>query len=217
MVAIQKSVQKTTQVVPLIDPKNITNFNLTTEELQRHILFWVCAAGKNGVTAAKTLRQFEVRLRVYASVDSHLMYAGPVDPNGPIFDLIKPMDFSAMRSAMADSGIGCWRMKSRAFKELAKSGLDLKTCTVDDLETIKGIGPKTARCFLIHSRPDQKLAGLDRHILSFLRDKGYDVPKNTPTGNRYKKIESLFIAEAEKANKTIADFDLEIWKDYRDK
>ena len=95
--------------------------------------------------------------------------------------------------------------------------MDLKTCTVEDLELIKGIGPKTARCFLIHSRPNQQLAGLDIHALRYLADQGYQVPKTTPTGKKYKEIEGWFIKEANKAGKDVATFDLEIWNKYRNK
>jgi hypothetical protein len=42
----------------MINPTNITNYNLTTAELEEHLLFWVCAAGKNGVVAASNLDKF---------------------------------------------------------------------------------------------------------------------------------------------------------------
>ena len=42
----------------MIDPNGITNYNLTDEQLEEHILFWVCAAGKNGTTAARCLDKF---------------------------------------------------------------------------------------------------------------------------------------------------------------
>ena len=116
---------------------------------------------------------------------------------------------------MKNCGIGCYNIKLETFISLANAPINLKTCTIDELEAIKGIGPKTARCFLIHSRPNQQLAGLDRHILRFLRDQGYNVPKHTPTGKKYKQVEQLFIQEAQKAGKDIATFDLELWNKYR--
>lgn len=201
----------------MIDPTNITNYNLSDEDLERHILFWVCAAGKNGVTAAKSLSKFESLMRTFAAVDPYLTYAKKVKPdNSTLFELISAMTFSALWGTMRNAGIGCFTIKARTFKQLANSGLNLRTCGVDDLEAIRGIGPKTARCFLIHSRPNQKLAGLDRHILNFLRDTGYDVPKSTPTGKKYKQIEQWFLQEADKAGKNISEFDLEIWNKYRD-
>jgi hypothetical protein len=43
---------------------------------------------------------------------------------------------------------------------------------------------------------------------------GYDVPKSTPPKGRYALIEKDFLTECDKAGKTPADFDLEIWKSY---
>lgn len=183
-------------------------------ELEEHLLFWVCAAGKNGVTSAKCLDWF---LEHASIADGQLPEEDKRSPFAKIKDLDTNLPKNNLMSTMMVSGIGCYNAKSKTFRELAKSDINLKTCTVDDLESISGIGPKTARCFLIHSRPNQKLAGLDVHILRFLADKGYDVPKNTPSGKRYKKIEQFFIKEAELSGKSVADFDLEIWKEYRKK
>jgi thermostable 8-oxoguanine DNA glycosylase len=98
------------------------------------------------------------------------------------------------------------------------SGIDLKTCTVDDLESIPGIGPKTARCFLIHSRPNQQLGALDTHILRYMREQGYDVPKSTPSSKKYKEVEKKWLKLAneisKKTGKTLAEVDLDIWRKY---
>ena len=115
---------------------------------------------------------------------------------------------------MKRSGIGCYSNKSLGFVELAYSNLDLKTCSPEDLEKIRGIGPKTSRAFLIHSRPNQKYACLDVHLLRFMRDLGYDVPINTPTGKKYKQIEQLWLKLANKSGMTLAEFDLTIWRKY---
>lgn len=193
----------------MVDPKNITNYNLTKNELEEHILFWVCAAGKNGVTAAQCLDRFlgsaKLRAKRYGK-----------KPRTP-FAIIRATPDKVLAEYMMAAGIGCYTSKAKSFRELANSGINLKTCSVDDLEAIHGIGPKTARCFLMHSRPKQRLAGLDVHILKFLKDSGYNVPKSTPTGNKYKQIEQWFLKEADKAGKAPADFDLEIWKEYREK
>lgn len=189
----------------MIDPTKITNFDLSIPELEEHLMFWVCAAGKNGVTAAKCLNNLLKALK-----QEHGKVFTP-------FSLIKLTDPDKLPQKLKTAGIGSYNLKAAAFVQLANSGFDLRKCSVDDLESIKGIGPKTARCFLIHSRPNQKLAGLDVHILRFLKDKGYDVPKTTPTGKKYKKVERWFVQEAEKAGKDVATFDLEIWNEYRTK
>lgn len=202
----------------MIDPTNITNYNLSDSELEEHILFWICAAGKNGVTAAKCLDEFigSARYNVACQMENERQNGVDAIYLSP-FQLIRELgSIDYIADKMKEAGIGCYNTKAKSFYELAHSCLDLKTCTVNDLENIHGIGPKTARCFMIHSRPDQKLAGLDRHILSFLSDKGYNVPVNTPpAGAKYRKIERYFIKEAEKAGKSIAELDLEVWNRYR--
>jgi hypothetical protein len=188
----------------MIDPTKITNFNLSTPELEECILFWVCAAGKNGVTAAKSLDRLLSNFKSDCSP----------------FETIRFIDRQFnLADQMRIAGIGCFNNKSHTFRALVHSGINLKTCTVFDLEKIKGIGPKTARCFLMHSRPDQKFAGLDTHVLKFLADCGIDVPKSTPNGRKYHHLELQFLNICEKFNLAVADLDLLIWNVYsgRDK
>jgi thermostable 8-oxoguanine DNA glycosylase len=93
--------------------------------------------------------------------------------------------------------------------------LDLHTCTIADLEAIKGIGPKTSRFFMLHSRPDQELIVLDIHILRYLKRRfRMKVPKSTPSGKRYLAIEAEAIRKIKKHMpnwKSFAEFDLNAW------
>lgn len=191
----------------MIDPINITKFNQTQPELEEAILFWVCAAGKNGVTAARCLDKLLSHWRISAKMLA-------LDPSP--FDIIRHIHSQTdLANELKRFGIGCYKGKARTFLQLVWSRLDLKTCDLDDLEDIDGIGPKTARCFLIHSRPDQQYAGLDTHILKYLRDCGYEVPKSTPTGRKYRELEAIFLDLAQRSGKSVAEFDLEIWNQYR--
>jgi len=183
-----------------VDPDQITLYNCPTPELQLRILFWVCAAGKNGNTAARCLERLLSKWK-------HL--------GRTPFAIIRKVP--NLSEEMKAAGIGCYTNKAVTFIQLAESAIDLNQCTVDDLEAIKGIGPKTARCFLIHSRRNQRLAGLDTHILKFLREKGVDAPVSTPSGKKYVELEQHFLRLADKAGKSVADFDLEIWLSYRKK
>lgn len=183
-----------------IDPDNVTNFDATNEELELQILFWICAAGKNGHTAAKCLNNF-------------LSYFSKKNEKTSPFEIISSVHDLPL--SLKSFGIGCYNNKARTINDLLSKKLNLKTCTLEELETIWGMGPKTARCFLIHTRKNQKFAGLDRHILRFLKDSGYDVPKNSPTKKQYVELEKIFLSIAEKANKTISELDLEIWKNKR--
>lgn len=180
----------------LVDPTDITDYNLTVPELELTLLFWIFAAGKNGKTAAKCLE--------------NLLNSWHQDGLTP-FQIIKRIP--DLPQELRKHGVGCFNNKARTLKELLDSNIDLKDCSVDDLEEIKGIGCKTSRCFLIHSRQNQKLAGLDRHVLKFLDDLGYQVPKSTPTKKKYKDLESLFLSLTNDS----AKLDLEIWNAYMSK
>lgn len=184
-----------------VDPDKITSYVCTNPELELRILFWVCAAGKNGNTAARCLEKLLDKWQDLGET--------PFSIVGKIPNLSQEMKVA---------GIGCYNNKSVTFLQLSQSGLNLQFCSVEDLEGIKGIGPKTARCFLIHSRPNQRLAGLDTHILKYLREHGIEAPVSTPpTGKKYRELEKHFLALADKAGKSVADFDLEIWLSYRRK
>lgn len=75
------------------------------------------------------------------------------------------------------------------------------------------MGLKTSRFFLVHSRPNVRVAVLDTHILQWMKDEGYDVPRQTPTNKKkYREIEDKFLAECDKRGVSPAQLDLEIWK-----
>ena len=110
--------------------------------------------------------------------------------------------------------MGCYNNKSKSMLALAHSGIELDSCSVEQLESIKGIGPKTARCFLIHSRRGVRHAGLDTHVLKYMRDLGFDVPKSTPNGKKYADLERAFLGLSDASGLGVAEFDLRIWRDY---
>ena len=188
----------------LVDPQNITNFKSNLFELQLVILFWICAAGKKASTSAKALNDF----LSYGSVFFNKIFP---------FDIVQCFSEKELPFYLKKFGIGCYNNKSNCMKQLIEKKFDLSTCTVSDLESVKGIGPKTARCFLLHTRKGSKYAGLDTHVLKYMRSQGFDVPKSTPSGKKYLEIEEHFMKLAENSSMTIAEFDLYIWKKYSNK
>jgi hypothetical protein len=186
----------------MINPEKVTKYNMTRPKLEEFILFWVCAAGKNGRTAAKCLDKL-------LSISNRKRH-----PFKYIRGILKRWGIMGLESELLYAGIGCWQAKARTFKALAQSGLDLKTCTAEDLETIPGIGPKTARGFLLHSRPNQRLACLDIHLLRFLRDEGFDAPDVTPPPKKYRELEAAFLKLADDRGVTPAELDLAVWTEY---
>jgi thermostable 8-oxoguanine DNA glycosylase len=187
----------------MIDPEKVTNFKQTDKQLEEFILFWICAAGKNGRTAARCLDKF--------LADQVAMYQN----NTPFAAILKADSLYNLPELMKYCGIGCYTIKAKAFVELARAGLDLRTCTVTDLESVFGIGPKTARCFLLHSRKNARVSGLDTHLLKHLRSLGYDAPKSTPSSmKKYLDLEKIVLMLSDKAKMTPAAFDLMVWNKY---
>jgi len=185
----------------MIDPNNITKFSQTKEELEEVLLFWICVAGKTAAVISKSLDRF------LKSIDNY-------EGNTP-FEKIKSFGYDNLPERLKECGIGCYSLKAKSIWILVNSDLDLRTCTLEELEDIYGIGRKTSRCFLMHSRENARCAGLDTHILKYLRGKGYNVPISTPGSKRqYLEIEKLFLKYADRSEKSIAKFDLDIWKEY---
>lgn len=184
----------------MIDPTQMTRYNLGIPELEETILFCACVAGKNAITTARAMDRFLSRLR-----DDH----GDHSPFGLISRCGEDMP-EIIRSC----GIGCFNKRARTFRELAASGLDLRTCGAADLEAIYNIGLKTSRFFILHTREDARVAVLDTHILKHMASLGYVVPKSTPPKKLYVKLESEFLKLADQSGKTVAEYDLELWNHY---
>lgn len=101
----------------------------------------------------------------------------------------------------------------KCFPDLIK--LDPSICTIQQLEGVHGVGPKTARFFILWTRPDAVCAALDTHVLKWLRSLGYNAPKSTPqAGPRYEELERAFLREARERGKTPRELDFEVWDSY---
>lgn len=95
-------------------------------------------------------------------------------------------------------------------------GKDPRKWDLQTLESVPGVGPKTARWFYLLCNPEAKVAALDTHLLKFLRDNGIDAPKATPPkGKRYHELEKVFLRYAEKLGIPPRDLDFMIWTIYR--
>jgi len=154
-------------------PLEITNFNRTDAELQKFWLFCIFVAGKNSDTQLKKLNQFLERAE---------------KENKNPFDYIRE-NILDLRNMLVAARVGQY---NRLVKAIEKSiELDLRTCGIKDLINIYGVGPKTARFFLLHTRKDCKYVVLDTHILNWLREHNVDCPKNTPSEPEYSRLEGV--------------------------
>lgn len=182
----------------MIDPTRITNFERTDSELETFMLFCIAVAGKSSDVAAPKVQEL-------------VAYLGGDSP------------FQALRERRHDIGkimrhIGIGPYEERMIPATtAVLDLDLRTCTLSDLVRIKGIGHKTARMFLLHSRPSQEFVVLDVHILRWLREvcRMRRIPKATPSklSETYTRIEAKACAKIKAMfpNTSFAEFDLNTW------
>lgn len=183
-----------------VDPNEVIRFDRTDEELETFWLFCGCVAGKTASTQARLLGGFLENL--------------PGRPSSTPFERVRR---AAMRGellqAVIDSRLGQYSRLTRFMIE--SLNLDLRNCTVEQLEAIPGCGPKTARMFLMFSRPDQRFAALDTHVLKHLRANGIEAPKTTPpAGKTYRRLELEFLKLADASGMSVADYDLMVWRRY---
>jgi len=185
----------------MIDPFKITDFERTEDNLQEFLLFCIIVAGKKATTQASKLDNFFERVTIVYGVAS------------PFRQIKELLDRKQLRSELMYSGIGQYNRITGAFQQVIK--LNPKTCTLEELEAIPGIGKKTSRFFLVHSRLGQQHTILDTHILAYMKKNrlARGIPKATPASNkRYKYLETIFLKHMKKLNiKSVAEFDLKIW------
>jgi thermostable 8-oxoguanine DNA glycosylase len=186
----------------MIDPSKITNYNRTEEELEEFLLFTIMVAGKSAMQTAKKLNEF-------------LYFAD--NKKSPLDTIIDRDNRSCLLYAMRMCKLGQYDRLEKAFKGIIQFKNRLKSVTIDELESVAGIGSKTSRFFTLHSRPNQQIAVLDTHILKYMASKGYKVPKSTPPKNKYGAIEEQFIQLAKDNNMSVAEFDLQVWRSYSEK
>jgi 8-oxoguanine DNA glycosylase-like protein len=165
--------------------------------LEWKLLYSLIVAGKNAKFAENVMAKFMLQC-----------------PEGSTpFEYIRSMvDAGVLYSHLQECRSGNYGKLARAFMELGKINIDLSRCTPQLLETIKGIGPKTSRFFILWTRPGARYAALDTHILKWMKHKGYmNIPKSTPTGKRYAKIEGWFLNYCDQHNISPGDLDYKIW------
>lgn len=186
----------------LFDPYAATNTERSDDELELFLLFCICVAGKKATTISRAL--------------DRLLSISP--SSGSPFQKILALDSvpGGLRAALKESRMGKYGLLERALPMIAKSGMDLRTCSGDDLMKIPGIGFKTSRFFILHSRKGADVAVIDTHILKYLRDIGIDnVPTIVPnTHAKYERLEKIMLSESHRSGMTPAAFDLAIWTWY---
>jgi thermostable 8-oxoguanine DNA glycosylase len=112
--------------------------------------------------------------------------------------------------------MGKYGLLAKAYPEIAtRFRSRLSTVPISEMESVRGIGPKTARYFALHSRQcPGDIAVIDTHVMKYLRHLGHHVPNRLPTRSNYARLERLMIDAAADSGMGMADFDLAVWSHY---
>ena len=128
------------------------------------------------------------------------------------FQYLKQLSEVSLHNALVACRIGQY---IRLEKGITQSfDVDLRGATLEELMGVYGVGPKTARFFMLHTRRDCKHAVLDTHILKWMAsyiDHGHSA---TPQNQKeYRRLEEAFfpLARAAYPKLSIAEIDLIIW------
>lgn len=187
------------------EPSSLIRYDRTRPELEELLLFSVCVAGKSAGTTVGAMEKLygALGMRPGASPFRALRRALDADVDLP--------------QVLRGCGFGCFNQRTRTLRALLDAGLDLRTCGVEELERIPGIGMKTARFFLLYSRPGVRVAVIDTHIRKYLALRGHEVPERGGLGrSAYLRLEAAFLREYDRrgARLSLPEFDLAIWSRY---
>lgn len=175
----------------MIDPTKITDYARGRVALETFWMFCILVAGKNSDNTAKVVAR---------------LFKG----QSP-FDMIRENQH-CLRNTLVANKTGQYHRYERAMIE--SLGLNLSLASVEELEAVYGVGPKTSRFFLLHSREGAEHVVLDTHVLKWLKSQGMEVGVSTPTcKKKYREIErvAIPIIKAAFPGLSLAKADLLIW------
>lgn len=195
----------------MIDPSNVTDTARTEAALEEFLLFCVVVAGKNADQQAAKLE-------------------GLLKGRSPFAFIRQCAADGSLGRRLREVRLGKYALLGRSLRQLSQSGIDLRACPWQELTRFPGIGIKTAKFFVLHSRPGQMHGVLDTHVLSWMRERwgggrrSLRVPRHSPQDPAaYAFWETVYFGmvcarhhgPAGAAPVDWARFDLELWKERR--
>lgn len=185
-----------------VDPQSVTKYDRTNDELLEFWLFALFVRGKNADVQAKKLDEFVKQMHGLPKMGECI---GMVE-----FKLrqVKAGQYGTLTKAITQTLI-----------KLERDPNWLRSASALELEQIDGVGPKTARFFILHSRKNARVAVLDTHIMRFLQERHPDLnlKRTTPSSSsKYAMLEGMFLGYADAFDLDPAALDLAMWRASRE-
>lgn len=174
----------------------------TQYDLEALFLLALLVAGKTGRVMQRILDRFLSNAK------------GEETPFEYIQRLLKQGGRKRLHERLATARTGMYTKVIDCMAELFRQELDIRVCSIDELETLPGVGPKTSRFFIAYSRPEIRVAILDIHIMRFMRDHGIDTPNQTPQNRkRYAELETQYLELADRLGIHPTKLDDDVWQE----
>jgi hypothetical protein len=214
----------------LIDPNNITDFTRNRPALEELVLFATMVPTK---PAHRTARLLETML-----ANARLTYGDQLSP----FDIVRLwIGSGCLGQVIRRYGVGQYTRIERCWRELVErepiigrrtgndpvvryvKQVDLRS--VEQLEQIHGIGPKTARFIVLHSVAGARCIPVDTHWVKELLERGYPIKVSVnERGQRVVSVndrthpiyEAYALAEVDRSGMSAAEYDLLIWRKWNE-
>lgn len=190
----------------MLDMDRPTDFNRRHDGLEEFLMACVCVAGKSAHVQADRLTAFLAAIpRVLGEANTPFAKVRRADAGG------------TLRARLEAVGMGKYDLIERSFRAMAADpGLDLFKAGVADLMRLPGVGMKTARFFVLHTRPDTRVAVLDTHLRKHLVGEGFAPPAFPPSSPLvYRVREETVLRLVDRAGLTPAEYDLAAWSAHR--
>ena len=163
------------------DFDSLYNTERNENQLIKFLLFGIFVAGKNSKVTAKRL--------------DNLFYFAPTDILKNPAQWLMDMGEERFKWVCKQSGLGCYNQRWKSvvsLNEWLKTN-SLQYASLGQILEIKGVGNKTARFFILFSRPYARFAVVDTHILKEINSiYGTDFTL-TGSNKQYKMLEMLWL------------------------
>lgn len=170
------------------------NSIFTDAQLEEIFLFWLCATKSNFLDVGLNLRKF------LAKWNNH----GTLSPFKAIRNMVDKVNLPL---EIKNFGIQDHNDKAIMFIMIAFSGLNLRTCTGEELGKIKGIKKKSINCFFVHTR--------HKVIENKNKNKSNDIKKEYEKFIKNNMKENKKAEEINEYKKDLIEIDLDLWNLFR--